>query len=618
MQFPSWWKSPSGLMLPCSLQGSELGPQGSAPPIQNLLVAEKRDPMPGFVAYATLEALGIEPLDLDQIRERLEALPMAATMMALSDLQSRLWSIGMDVPKHLALAGFMFGDGSGLLTRLRHFTRNSEGGRVVFCEQAFLLLQWMVLAYSSEDADVEMDDERIGFLQQCLLSIPTYLGLEVRVKTDAAPSERWLPHLTQNLAFNAQPVIGNAMARTWKIFGDLYRSCGATDDAPLDDWFRSDYGLDLEQQLTLSFAVHAHLNSGDDEEDRYRTVLKRSTLDDIYDRMSLGVGERAKANELLSAPISWFRTQLGGKTLSQLSWDQVPFMQRPFIRVDEDSYLLQSPRALQSWMVDGPYYRGLDAARSRGASAVSGYTSHVGELTERYVVEMVKSVHPEPRFPTTGRVHGDKQYGTGAHSSDVTITYPNEIVLMEVASHRLTMEAKRDGDPAAIRHDLTEMFGRRHPQLRRCIDAIKPLAPSSSPSLMFERVDPSKIARFWPVVITSMPLRWTGALEEFLGADSSLGRVDIEPLELIGIEDLELMLAISESSGLRFSHLLAKKSALLGPHGDVRQWVYRDRSLPRVARPRYLDQALGEVLDLTTEMLGFDANQIRKDEEEAA
>jgi hypothetical protein len=618
IEFASWWESPSGLMLPCSLQGSELGPQGSVPPIQSLLVAERRDPMPGYVAYATLEAMGIQPLDLDGVQARLEGLPIVAALAALSDLQSRLWSIGMAVDKHLELAAFIFGRDSGLLRRLRRFTQSGEGGRVVFCEQAFLLLQWMMLAYSSESDDAEMDAEKIGWLQQCLLSAPTYLGLEVRAKKDVASSERWLPHLTQNLAFNAHPVIGNAMARTWKIFGHLYRSSAIPDDARLDDWFRNDYGLDLEQQLTLSFAVHAHLNAGEDDEDRYATVLKRSTLEDIYDRMGLEEPERVKADELLSASRDWFRSHLDGKTLSQLSWDQVPFMQKPFIRVNEETYLLQSPRALQSWMVDGPYYRGLDSARRRGPAAVSAYTRYVGELTERYVVEIVKSIHPEPRLPSIGKVYGDKQYGNGAHSSDVTITYPSEVVLMEVASHRLTLEAKRDGDPEAIRRDLTEMLGRRPPQLKRCIDAIKPLGQSAAPTLSFERLDPRKIARFWPLVVTSAPLRWTGALEEFLGANSSLGRSDVELVEVIAIEDLELLLAISEETGLGFSNLLARKSSAVGPHGDIRWWVQRDRSLPRVARPRYLNQALDEVLDLTTEMLGFDAAQIRREEQEAA
>jgi hypothetical protein len=618
LQVASWWKSPSGLLLPCSLEPAELGPQGSVPRSQALLVAQKPDPLPGYVAYATLESMGIEPLGWNQLQERLSKLPLTVVLPVLSDLQARLWSLGMDAEKHLALAETVLGSNHRLLKHLRNFVCGSEGRRVIFCEQAFLLLQWLSLAYCTEDTEKPPDMQEVAWLQQCLLSIPSYLDVVAKQEHRPKGPERWLPHLTQNLAFNAQPAIGNAMARTWKIFGQLYRESAPPEDAPLDDWFRRDYGLDLEQQLTLSFAVHAHLSTGEDEADRYGTVLKRSTLEDIYDRMDLDEDERAAADHLLSAPVAWFQGQLNDKTVEQLSWDQVPFMQHPFIRLNRDAYLLQCPRALQSWMIEGPYYRGLDSASARGPSAVRSYTQYVGELTERYVVDLVRSVHPEPRFPSTGKVYGDKQYGNGAHSSDVTISYPHEAVLMEVASHRLTVEAKRDGDPIAIRRDLNEMIGRRPRQLSRCINAIKPLDPARQATLRFEDLNPDGVARFWPIVITSMPIRWTGALEEFLNLGDSLDRADVEPLELMAIEDLEAILGLSERSGRTVSNLLARKAAFMGSHGDVRWWLHTDRSLPEVARPRYLEEALTEVLDLTTEMLGFDVSAIRMEEEEAA
>jgi hypothetical protein len=52
--------------------------------------------------------------------------------------------------------------------------------------------------------------------------------------------------------------------------------------------------------------------------------------------------------------------------------------------------------------------------------------------------------------------------------------------------------------------------------------------------------------------------------------------------------------------------LLAAKQETTGAHADVRSWLARDRSIPNIARPTYLDTALSEAMDLATRLLGFD------------
>jgi hypothetical protein len=65
------------------------------------------------------------------------------------------------------------------------------------------------------------------------------------------------------------------------------------------------------------------------------------------------------------------------------------------------------------------------------------------------------------------------------------------------------------------------------------------------------------------------------------------------------IEDLEALIAITEETGRRLADLLAAKQEAVGPHTDVRTWLSRDRRFPSIARPTYLDQALGEVMDIS-------------------
>jgi hypothetical protein len=229
-------------------------------------------------------------------------------------------------------------------------------------------------------------------------------------------------------------------------------------------------------------------------------------------------------------------------------------------------------------------------------------------LTERYVFELVRSAHPEPRLPVAGKAYGDKTYGRGAHSSDVTITYPHEAVLIEVSSHRLSLQAKRDGNIEALHHDLTEMVGRRPKQLRRCIDAIKPRHRGRQATLRFPHLDPTRLARIWPIIITSLPVHWSPVLEDFVGPELEEleSRPEVEALDVMAVEDLEGLLAIYEHTGLPLSKLLADKSAGLGPRADVRTWVNRDRSVPNIARPRYVDVALTEILDITADLFGLE------------
>jgi hypothetical protein len=416
-----------------------------------------------------------------------------------------------------------------------------------------------------------------------------------------------LRHLTQLFEYNGQPVFGNALARTWTIFGRLHpTSHDINPDVYLDRWLREDYGLDLAQQMTLGFALFAHLGTKGKGDEQFTSSLTRDALAGIFRSMELSEEECGAAEAMIAAPPSWFRAEVGDQSLNQLSWNRIPFMQRPFIRLQSGQYVLQSPRALLAWNTDGVHYRCLDAARRR--DAVGAYTTRVGKLTERYVLQLVESVHRGPRLPGAGKVHGDKKFASGINSSDVTITYPNEAVLMEVASHRLTVESKRDGDQRALERDLTEMVGRRPKQLRRSIDAMKPTHTGHVATLRFRHLEPARIVRFWPMIITMTPVPWTPLLEEFLAPSLAEldGRTDIEALDVVAVEDLEALIAITEQTGRPLAELLAAKQETAGAHADVRTWIGQDRLIPNIARPSYLDDALDEAMNIATSLLGFE------------
>lgn len=611
LSFAEWWESPSGLWLPSSLRDSVF--PDDAPPFAGLLIAQRQEELEGYAAFATPKEIGWPSMTLSELATAISQMPREIVLAACSGLQARLWAIQTDPEGHLALAREVFGT-KGAGRRLAAYLQNGPGRRVTFSQQGVTLLQWIAIFHGGVGLKPELDRDHQATLGHCLLAVADHIDGDV-LPTTRGSSDAWLTYLTQNFVFNAKPELGNSIARTWCIFGRLAQELGENDVptyAPFADWLEQDYKLTLAQQLTLSFAIHAHLGVAQDRDGRHRTVIGRDFLDDLYRRMGLSDEQRESADALLAAPIEWFRERIEGRDAARASWNLVPFMQRPFLRLESGRLLLLSPRALEAWMVDGPYYRGLDAAIKRGR--ILDFTAYVGHLTERYALELVKSVHPEPRVPVAGQVYGDKTYGPGLHSSDLTITYPHEAVVIEVSSPRFTIESRCEGDTEAMRKDLYEIIGKRVKQLDRSIEGMKPAGPRREPPLTYPRIEGRKVARFWPLVVTAVPLRWTPVLADYLdeAAPDCLVRDDVEELDVLDLEELEGLAAVVERSGTRFADLLARKRDEAGPHAEVPRWLMKQRDLPNVSRPEYLNDALDEALDLVTELLGFDVEAVRE------
>lgn len=606
---PKWWKSETGLWLPSSIPDLHVQhASGTARTrFDGLLYAQRPKSLGNVGVYATPTAVGIAPLPFQEFITTLASVPLGMILPVVCEVQRVLHSRGMDPDVQLALAAGFF-SGTPAFEPLKRWVMSVRGERVAFCEQAMTLLQLLAILVCEEESTGLSSDEYAARIRGAMFFVPGYLESHSASPDD--DGEGWLRHLIQLFDYNGNPVFGNALGRTWAIFGRLHRERSDIRPAvPLDDWLREDYGLGLEQQLSLGFALFAHLSADGEGDDDFAFVLRPGVLGGIFNSLDFTEDECVAAEALISAPPSWFRAQVEGESLEQLSWNRVPFMRRPFVHLPSGNYFLQSPRALMSWIADGIHYRCLDAAR--GHDAVSDYTTRIGKLTERYVLELVASAHQEPRLPHAGKVHGDKKFGHGIDSSDVTITYPHEVVLMEVASHRLTVEARCGSDQEAMEKDLEEMVGRRPKQLRRSIDAIKPERRGIAATLRYERLDPSRVARFWPLIITTTPLHWSPLMDDFLTPSLAEldGRVDVEPLDVLAVEDLESLVAITEQTGSRLADLLAAKQRTSGAHADVRTWLERDHSVPNLARPAYLDDALDEALDTAARLLGFEGIQ---------
>jgi hypothetical protein len=113
------------------------------------------------------------------------------------------------------------------------------------------------------------------------------------------------------------------------------------------------------------------------------------------------------------------------------------------------------------------------------------------------------------------------------------------------------------------------------------------------------------------MIITMTPVHWSPLLEEFLAPSLTEldGRTDVEALDVVAVEDLEALVAITEQTGRPLAGLLAAKQETMDVHADNRTWINRDRLVPNIARPSYLDEALDEVMNIATNLLGFEETE---------
>ena len=217
-------------------------------------------------------------------------------------------------------------------------------------------------------------------------------------------------------------------------------------------------GLSITQQLALAFGLYSLIGVDTDViailPDGWRSVCERvapgESSDDVIAHVAVTPAEMRA--ELTGADAKQFDPEL--------RWASVPFIERPFLRLEDDRLLLVSPRGIEGWPVDGVYYRLLRAAikldHKRGAQH---FTAFAGELTEVATVEMVEDAHrrASAKHLAVGRVMRAQPLREGGESTDIFVLESGDVVLIEVSSSRVTAHTRLTGSLDALRRDLEKV-----------------------------------------------------------------------------------------------------------------------------------------------------------------
>jgi hypothetical protein len=531
------YRTPSGLIVIFEQPREPLRGQGWALSPGGLSFPERPGPslLDQMVVVCSELDLGFAPSTLDETRDLAAQLPFAPAMVVASRFAGELWLIRDEPERQLELARRVFGNAE-VVDLFERFLRAGPGNhRYLFHEQQLFVLQRLLVESALAGDQARWSATNDLDLKKALLAASSAISEgSSKLRASGREGKDWLAFLMQNSVYNATEQPDLAYQRAWRMYVELANTQTATEHpayCELTTWHQDTFGLSLTELFAVAFAAASRAQSPDAQEDEKAIVpdtkqyLSTTTLAERH----------AEVREALSAPRSFYVDGFARSRNNplRLAWETTPFMTKPFLRLPGGALCLISPRAAQSFLTDGVYYRFLDISMKKGAR--DRYTEFVGWLLERYVQEVFEE-GLGARPPGSGRVHGEQEYA-GKRTSDVVIDYGDDLVLVEVVSTRLPLGIRAESDEAELGKYLERTVTDKLGQLDRVVDDLL------DGRARIPDVDIRRVQRIWPVLVTYGELLTAEPLFSYVDAKAQglLNQAEAQPLTLLGVEDVETL-----------------------------------------------------------------------------
>lgn len=576
-----WSKSPAGVTFP-SRPGPSLADQ--------------------MVVVCDEQSLGLTPPStLDEVRERLRGLPYVPASVITGRIATLLWPIRDEPNQQLQLATDIFGERAEIIDGFRRFLAEGPGpGRYIFHEQQFFVLLRLILEEGGESDSSESwsDDDRLRLYQGMIQVTSVVQAGSSKLRQSDRTPEDWLGFLTQNSVYNAieEPLL--AYQRAWRIFGELAvdaQSQAHPEFCDLRAWHRDHLGVDLDELLAVGHSIEGRtLGPAVPADQRavvppLQTYLSPTTLAPRHQALT----------EAFSAPRSFYvdAFKRSHDNELRLAWETTPFMTKPLLQLPDGSLCLTSPRALQSFMTDGIYYRFLDIAGRLGKR--DRYTGFLGWLVERYVVEVFAESFGM-REAGQGRVTGDQEYN-GEKTSDVAVDYGEDLVLVEVISTRVPLGVRAEADESELTKYLKRTIDDKLEQVDRVITDL------NDKRARIPDVDIDQVQRIWPVLVTQGDLLPAGPLLSYVdhATKGMFEQAGVQLRTMLGLADVEMLMGMV-LAGENLIDVLREKSTGEYANLPFSRWMTDTRD-PLPARPPWLEQRWFDSTNALARLLDLDA-----------
>lgn len=554
----------------------------------------------GMMAYVTESELGLRTLGKEGVVEILSLLPSELTFIHLALILKRVARNRQDSAAHLELARAIYDD-APVMEALGRFC--AVEGHVIFSEQGLIALMAQAVIHCRSDSHHEFTpDEWQGF-KRVLLGAAGLLHDDAEVgEYDESQPEEWLVYMTQNLLFNATANFGSGLGRTWRLFGELAVDESKEWTTPLDfSAVVEETGLTIKRQLALAFGLYSLMGTDNDViailPDGWRSVCERAAPNESPDDV---IAHVAATPAEMRAELT---SDVAKRFDPELRWASVPFIERPFLRLEDDRILLVSPRGIEGWPVDGVYYRLLRAAiKLDHRKGAQHFTAFAGELTEVATVELVEDTYDRAaaRHLGVGRVMRARPLRNGGESTDIFVLEDGDVVLIEVSSSRITAQTRLTGSLDALRRDFEKVLVKRVRQLDRTVNAV--LGDE------FSDIPAKDVKRIFPLIASVEPMRWTPMLHAYLlrEVQGLLRQRGVQHLQFLELDDLEALMGVLGSSSLAV--LMERKIHEAGIDADLQQWFHDSPLAPKPTRPAISVERMDRLLAEMVTHLGFEVD----------
>lgn len=476
----------------------------------------------------------------------------------------------------------------------------ATGQRFLFEEQLLGLIRFAVLKGQEQAPPVLTPAQRRAFFW----ALMTYGDLHSDEIGELEEADHAARMELRGLAFSASEVPGNVMARAYGLWLDI---------AARPEFAKSPYFIDVPKEF-------AHATSGEAIEDYFTIVSVLLThrgdavKDEIFASLSrwpFDPTERfassTRATELTAAMRAFAADRAQMKkiftdempaTPQFLGVAMVPFIHRPLYATADGKFLIVSMRLVIDGLYDLAYWRIWEHLKlehgADGEALQQKFTQFYGQILERYVVELLRSVYDADG---TKRVFAEAEAQPAQGAADAAIFLGDRVILIDVTKTDLQyFKTLLKGDLTSFNADFARTADKAT-QLAKAEQRFKSgqvhyAGHEGDAALPIERivVVPNPIPRF-PFINeqTSSALQKVG-----LPAETTI----------ISVGELEEALVTSDLKGLSATIAAWKDSELadMGLNNYIR---IKQPVIPMEKRAPYLKESAEKMRKLVIERMSF-------------
>lgn len=382
------------------------------------------------------------------------------------------------------------------------------------------------------------------------------------IPADGYSEEEVLEFLVRSASFSTRESPKHLLARYYVLLCELpnrEKLRSSENYIDIQGEFQRCTGLAMMLFLATGFGLYAKyigssLKSGSLQTPNY--VIRRKR---IFSKAAVAPDDASKVLSLLSFSPSEFRKQHRRKYKDSVGscFDFLFFRSRPLVRLTSARMVPVSLRFLYDRLTTGIYWYINDGLQNKERER---FRRFFGEIFQLYVEELLERVFPQSKS-LVQRLFCSWPYGRRGQkrASDGIVSYGNKLVLLEAKTGRVRMASTvATGKLTDFDQDIGLTVLKAAKQLHQRISDFK------NGELSFPNVDKSQIVRFYPVVVTLVPLP-VGLLlyhriRSRVHAEGYLNTGDIAPLEIVSAEELEVLEYVL-SKGYTLPDLLERKNS---------------------------------------------------------